>query len=315
MLQVRKFNMTTRLIKIIAAATCATSALGISLTAKPSPTEALKKVPAVASNSKALVISNPEAADDYGIGTYRIEGILGKNTKIKVQLDDQPAKDLVTNSADGQYDLDVEVKESGKHVLLLTYKDSKGTETAQKLEFRASNKKLDDKGSNEPESNNEEPIVATNETKTTNPEANNAPEPKHEVKSPSTLVPDETESSDDPNSAANRKASGVHDTNIKTKAEPTKPKPAATAVKKAAFVLSSHTNFNVVPHGIIKIGGKGNPGDKIMLLVDNKPSMRGTVKPDGKWTFPVKIAKPGFRKITAQDLKSREAKTIKLKIK
>jgi len=309
--------MTTRLIKIIAAATCAASALGISLTAKPSPTEALKKVPAVASNSKALVISNPESADDYGLGTYRVEGILTKNTKIKVQLDDQPAKDLVTNSEDGQYDLDVDIKESGKHVLLLTYKDAKGKETAQKLEFRASNKKLDDKGSNEPESNNEEPIVATNETKPTTPEANNDPEPVKEVKSSSTLIPDEPESSNDPNSAANRKASGVHDTNIKPKAEPSKAKakPAATATKKGMFVVSSHTNFNVVPHGIIKIGGKGNPGDKIMLLVDNKPSMRGTVKSDGKWSFPVKIAKPGFRKITAQDLKSREAKTIKLKIK
>lgn len=313
MLQVRSSKMNTKLIKMIAAGVCATTALGFTLMAPPAVSEAAKKAPIVAKDSKALLITIPEHSDEYGIGIYRIEGILEKNTKIKISLDDEAAKDLTTNSQDGQYDLDVEVKNAGKHTLLLAYTDSKGKEVTQKLEFNASDKTMGLQHSDEPEANNEEaPIVASTNHEETNvepePDSNNE-EPTHE----STLLPDTAESSGDPNSAANRKAGGIHDEAIKPKVEPVKPK--ATKIRKGIFVLSSHSNFNVVPRGIIKIGGRGNPGDRIMLLVDNKPSMKGTIKPDGKWSFPVKISNPGSRRITAQDLKSREAKTVKLKIK
>ena len=102
-------------------------------------------------------------------------------------------------------------------------------------------------------------------------------------------------------------------------AKPVAKKPVAKkpVAKKPAgkFVISSHSNFNVVPHGVIKVGGKGNPGDKVMLLVDGKPSMRGTVKPNGRWSFPVKVSTPGYRKLTAQNLKTRQLVWVKLKIK
>jgi hypothetical protein len=106
------------------------------------------------------------------------------------------------------------------------------------------------------------------------------------------------------------------DTHAKTDAHG-KPAGKKVAPKKPAskFVISSHSNFNVVPHGVVKVGGKGTPGDKIMLLVDGKPSMRGTVKPNGRWSFPVKVSNAGFRKITAQNLKTRQQVWVKLKIK
>jgi len=87
--------------------------------------------------------------------------------------------------------------------------------------------------------------------------------------------------------------------------------------KKAAarkFVISSHTNFNVIPHGVIKFGGKGKPGDKVMVFVDGKPSMKGTIKKDGRWTFDVKIAQAGFRTLAAQNLITKEKYAVKLKI-
>ena len=96
---VRKFKMNTKLIKIIAAAACATTALGISFTSKSEPALA-KNAPVVEKSSKALVISSPESPEAYGVGIYRVEGILAKNTKIKVQLDDEEATELTTNSED-----------------------------------------------------------------------------------------------------------------------------------------------------------------------------------------------------------------------
>ena len=94
-------------------------------------------------------------------------------------------------------------------------------------------------------------------------------------------------------------------------------KAAAVGKKKPAarkFVISSHTNFNVIPHGVIKFGGKGKPGDKVMVFVDGKPSMKGTIKKDGRWTFNVKIAQAGFRTLAAQNLITKEKYAVKLKI-
>lgn len=85
--------------------------------------------------------------------------------------------------------------------------------------------------------------------------------------------------------------------------------------KHADFVVSSHTNFNVVPHGVIKFGGKGKPGDKVMVSVDGKPSMKGTIKENGRWTFDIKINSPGGRTLKADNLSTKESKVVKLKIK
>ncbi len=314
--------MNTRLVKLIAAVGCTATAFGLSLTAKPVDVDLIKQAKPVASGSKEILISNPENPEEYGIGIYRVEGILAKNTKVRILLDDKEVKNLVTNSEDGQYDLDVKVPDAGNHELVVAYKNSEGKEVFTKLEFKASSKKVELIPDTDPDINNEEVKVTSSK---------NVPseDTNEEEETSSTLLPEDTTGLGDPNSSENRKASGVHDKEIKPEAKPkvepkpkveTKPKvsppkspkPAST---KGRFVISSHTNFNVVPSGIIKIGGKGNPGDKIMLLVDNKPSMRGTIKSNGRWAFPVKIANPGFRKITAQDLRSREAKTIKLRIK
>ena len=316
--------MKTTLIKVIAAIGCTATALGLSLNGPSETVEGAKNAKPVTGSSQVMVISNPENPEDYGIGTYRVEGILSKNTKVKILLDNKVVKDLTTNSEDGQYDLDVKVEEAGKHELLLAYKDSKGKDTFRKLEFSASKMRIRTSDPVEPDEANED--VPVEDSETTNPlKHDEDPVEDTETKTgdPKSLLPDDDSlHSSDPNSSENRKASGVHDTKLKP--VPAKPKPSVAKPKsapgrmlptKGLFLLSSHTNFNVVPRGIINIGGKGNPGDKIMLLVDNKPSMKGTIKPNGRWSFPVKIANPGFRKITAQDLRSREAKTIKLKIK
>ena len=317
--------MKTTLIKVIAAIGCTATALGLSLNGPSGTVEGAKDAKPVTGSSQVMVISNPENPDDYGIGTYRVEGILAKNTKVKILLDNKVVKDLTTNSEDGQYDLDVKVEEAGKHELLLAYKDSKGKDTFRKLEFSASKMRIRSSDPVEPDDTNED--VPVDDSTTSNPlkhDDDPVKDDETETVDPKSLLPDDDSSnSSDPNSSENRKASGVNDGKLK-KPVPAKPKPSVAKPKpapgrtlptKGLFVLSSHTNYNVVPNGIINIGGKGNPGDKIMLLVDNKPSMKGTIKPNGRWSFPVKISNPGFRKITAQDLRSREAKTIKLKIK
>jgi hypothetical protein len=310
--QVRKFKMTKTKIKGIAAVLCVVPAIALSLRG-PSSTKTGKNSQPASGNE--LRITNPESKDDYGIGTYRVEGVLSKNTKVKISLDEEEVKTVTTNSADGQYDLDVDVKEAGKHTLFAQFKDSKGKLVTKQVPFSASKSKMAASSDSNTDSNTEETPVKVGAS------GDSKPSPDEDAATSSTLLPDDSVAGDDPNSEANRKASGANDAVIKAKPKseakkpPVKPEPKAKPSTKDQFVLSSHTNFNVVPHGIIKVGGKGNPGDKIMLLVDNKPSMRGTVKPDGKWTFPVKISKPGFRRITAQDLKSRESKSVKLKIK
>ena len=302
MLLVRSLSMNTGMIKGVLALCCGVSAIALSFRGPSAIAEKVKSARSVGVNSKEMVISDPATKADYGIGTYKVEGVLPKGTKVEFFLDEKQVQSLEANTEDGQYDAEVEVKDSGKHVLLAQYKDANGKDVSMKLEFTASDKKFGGENTPAPDCNIEKPVETV--------VANNSPKD-----------PEPADSSSDPNSASNRKAGGVNDKILKPNEKPTEPKvpplktPPVKAPAKTIFVISSHTNFNVVPHGIIKIGGKGNPGDKVMLLVDNKPSMRGTVKPDGRWTFPVKVARPGFRKITAQDLTSREAKVVKLKIK
>ena len=308
---VRSLNMNIKVIKGVAALFCTVGAVAWSFQSGPKVSEAAKNATSVAAGSKVLVITAPESPDEYGIGTYQVEGIVTKGAKVKVVLDDKEIGTVTANTEDGQYDIDVEVSESGKHVLLAEYKDAKGKDVLKKLEFTASKNKFGESTTEEvPGTNEEEPVEAPDK---------HVPDKavKTEEEPESTLLPDDVEvSEDDPNSDSNRVAAGVHDPKPKAKVAVKPPTNAkAPVASKGKFVISSHTNFNVVKSGVIQIGGKGQPGDKIMLLIDNKPSMRGTIKSNGRWQFPVKIAKPGFRKITAQDLKSREAKTIKLKIK
>jgi hypothetical protein len=299
--------MNTGLVKGVLALCCGVSAVALSFKGPSAVAEKVKSARPVAGDSKELVISDPATKADYGIGKYKVEGVLAKGTKVEIFLDDKEVQTLEANTEDGQYDAEVDVKEAGKHVLLAQFKDKKGKDETVKLEFTASDKKFGSENVGEntsvPDVNKEKPVEKV--------ASNNSP------KDPEPANVNATEDSNaDPNSPSNRRAGGVNNKLLKPNVKPTEPKkPPVKAAAKATFVISSHTNFNVVPHGIIKIGGKGTPGDKVMLLVDNKPSMRGTVKPDGRWTFPVKVAKPGFRKITAQDLTSREAKVVKLKIK
>ena len=291
--------MNTKLIKGVAAIVCSLGAIAWSFQGKPSIVEAVKRAKSVPVGSKELVITSPDKPAEYGIGTYKVEGIVAKGTSVKISLDDKTFPELKANIEDGQYDLEVEVREAGKHVLLAEFKDEKGKEIVRKKEFQASDKKFGPPEAVEVASNNDS-------------------EPKNSNVSPDVTKMTEPADPSDPNSPTNRRAGGVNDDKISANAnnapEPAKV-PTKTSEPKVLFAISSHTNFNVVPHGIIQIGGKGHPGDKVMLLVDNKPSMRGTIKPDGRWTFPVKVAKAGFRRITAQDLRSRESKSIKLKIK
>ena len=299
--------MNTKLMKGGAALVFSLGAIAWSFQSKPAVVDTAKDAQLVAAGSKELVITSPEKPTDYGIGTYKVEGILSKGTQVRISLDNKDYHDIKANSEDGQYDLEVEVSEAGKHVLVAEYKDPKSKEfVRKKIEFKASDKKSGTPKTVE---------VATNNNEVLDNAPNNAgPGPEVAKNTEST---NEASDPKDPNSAVNRKAGGVNDDKMKPKPDDKVKTPNAKKASepKVLFAISSHTNFNVVPHGIIKIGGKGHPGDKVMLLVDNKPSMRGTIKPDGRWTFPVKVAKAGFRRITAQDLRSRESKSIKLKIK
>jgi hypothetical protein len=308
--------MNTMLIKGVAALLCAGSAIAMSFKSQSANSETLKVATNVAANSKELVICAPEKSSDYGIGIYRVEGILGKGKKVTISLDDKEVKTLTSNSEDGQYDVDVEVDSAGKHVILAQYEDAKGNLVPLKKEFQASNKKMGGAKVDEPETKNEETAARPGI------ETVRKLEEKSDEPISSSLLPDDVIiSSSDPNSSLNRKAAGAHDDKIQPKlpAGAGKSVSANTASKasngKAMFTISSHTNFNIVNHGIIQVGGKGHSGDKVLLLIDNKPSMRGTIKPNGRWKFPVKISKAGFRQITAQDLTNRQASVIKLKIK
>ena len=111
------------------------------------------------------------------------------------------------------------------------------------------------------------------------------------------------------------------DTKLPIKHGETKPKDAhheaipPKNAKPLPFVISSHTNQNIVPHGIIKLGGKGKVGDKVLVYVDNVLKMKSTIKPNGRWSAPVKINKPGKRKFKVAVVGKGIAKIIYLRIK
>jgi len=269
-----------------------------------------------------LAITHPSDEKHYGEGTYVFEGQIGKGKKVEVRLDDRDPVQMSSDS-DGAYRFEAQKVKEGSHNIEVIVKDAGKNDSkpeTRNLEFTVS------KGASKE-------IVAHSSPKDS---AKHSPKvaKKDADELPTDLLP-EDDGSDvvypgggdlgtddvakkDKVAAEEAKAKPAAKPHEKPKAvagkKPAPKKPAASKTAKK-FAISSHSNFNVVPHGVIKIGGKGTPGDKVMLLVDGKPSMRGTVKPDGRWSFPVKVAKAGFRKITAQNLKTRQQAWIKLKIK
>lgn len=310
--------MTSKQIKLIAGGALLAGAV-ISGMGSSTPTPVAK----VAKHGKGagvglLAITSPSDEKHYAEGTYVFEGQIGKGKKVEVLLDDRDPKNMVAD-ADGGFRYEAQKVKAGEHKIEIKVTDPKHKDAkpeTSELEFKVSE-------SAKPEvvSHHDEKVEKTS-TKVA------AKGHEGEPEYPPTLLPEDDGSdvampgekklgSDDVAKKDTVTAEEAHAKKPapKPKSSAEKPHVAKPAAPKGKFVISSHTNFNVVPHGIIKVGGKGTPGDKIMLLVDGKPSMRGTVKADGRWTFPVKVSTAGFRKITAQNLKSRQVATVKLKIK
>ncbi len=315
--------MKMKLIKGVVAVLSLGSALA--MTYQTNPKAANAEANAKSDQSKNdLLITSPSKASEYGVGTYRVEGLVPKGSNVTLYLDRKELKTLEANKGDGSFLEDIDVEKAGSHTLVAEYKDAKGERVLRKLDFKSSSEKnpapekgpdlvaekqpegTEDTDANKPLDSDDDVKYPDDATKLT-PETS---KPTEAVK-PKTAVK-VAEDPKDPNAEVHRKANGIKDANPGGK-KPTKV--AAKPAGKLPFGISSYANFNVVPHGVIQIGGKGKPGDKVVLLVDNKPSMKGTIKPNGRWKFPVKIATAGFRTITAKNLTTKEVKTIKLKIK
>lgn len=341
--------MKQNLVRGIIAGVCALGALGMSFQSNPKAAEAEKNAKA-SQGEKDLVITSPKNPKEYGVGTYRIEGLVPKGAKVTLFLDRNDLKTVDSNPEDGSFLEEIEVKTAGKHTLVADYKNKNGERIMRKLEFTAG------KEANKIEEANPDEVVAekhgekheetVEEHKAVEAKSHDskheevaAEETKAEPKAEETKVATKSEPNhgkvevggaepvrnivdkvlpkghgenpNDPNSASAREANDTRKSHLTKK--PSKA-PSKAPAKKVGFAISSHTNFNVVKHGVLGIGGKGTPGQKILLLVDNKPAMKGTIKPNGRWKFPVKVATPGFRTITAKNLSTKETKTIKLKI-
>ena len=270
-----------------------------------------------------LAMTHPTDEKHHGEGTYDFEGQIGTGKKVEDLFDDRDPVRMDADS-DGAYRYEVQKVKAGNHKIEVKVSDLKDKETkpeSEVLEFKV--KPGNQKSAGKKAIITKAPDKGGRRTaKVTDDEL------------PTDLLPDDdgsdvvySKGSDLGADNVAKKDTVVEDEDHGKPVAPIKPsakkanKPAKPAVKTVPkkpvgkFVISSHSNFNIVPHGIIKVGGKGNPGDKVMLLVDGKPSMRGTVKPNGRWSFPVKVSTAGFRKITAQNLKTRQQAWVKLKIK
>lgn len=316
--------MKMKLIKGVVAVLSLSTA--VAMTYQSNPKAANAEANAKSDQSKNdLLITSPSKASEYGVGSYRVEGLVPKGSNVTLYLDRKELKTLEANKGDGSFLEDIDVKEAGNHTLVAEYKDAKGERVLRKLEFKSSSEKnpAPEKGPDLVAEKNpdETPDVDSNKPLDSDDDVKypDAPEKSAEVpvKPAKEVAPKPAakvmEDPKDPNAEVHRKANGVKDAKPEAKKPATKV--AAKPAGKLPFAISSYANFNVVPHGVLQIGGKGKPGDKVVLLVDNKPSMKGTIKPNGRWKFPVKIATAGFRTITAKNLTTKEVKTIKLKIK
>jgi hypothetical protein len=295
------FFESNRNIKLVAALTALAAALLLTMGAGPQdPADVASKAKKVSADSKEIVITNPSDESEYGLGEYVVEGVVTPESKVQVVVDGKSAKEVIA-SKEGDYSATIEIKKPGEHQIALAYKGKDGQPVNVKLPFKAKDKKMAGD-------------VDGSEKEGDKPEPNN---PKY----PDNLMPDDTQddvvyTSDKENPDADAEAKPVPNPMVDSKPPAKKPsggKPAGPV--KTAFGISTHSNFNVIPRGAFTIGGKGTPGDKIMLLIDGKPSMKGTVKPNGRWAFPVKVNKPGGRTFFAQNLKTRKIAKVRLKIK
>ena len=329
-------KMNAKSIKVIAGVALIGSAFafsGGSVSSKVEPVKA-KSGAKTPETVGLLAMTHPTDEKHYKEGTYVFEGQIGRGKKVEVLFDDRDPVRMDADS-DGAYRFEAPKVKAGDHKIEVKVTDAKNKGAkpeSEVLEFEV-------KAGAQKSSSGKE-IITKAPAKDEHPTAKVSDD-----ELPTDLLPE-----DDGSDVVYSKGSDLgvddvakKDTVVEDEAhgKPAKPtatkggataKPAGKPVKPAGkpvkpvgkpvaknpagkFVISSHSNFNVVPHGIIKVGGKGNPGEKIMLLVDGKPSMRGTVKPNGRWSFPVKVSKAGFRKITAQNLKTRQLVWVKLKIK
>ena len=300
--------MNTKIFKAVAGVACLSTALAMTYRSNPKAADAEKKASAV-KDADDLKITSPKKETDYGIGTYKVEGLVPKNGDVTLYVDRKEFKAIKANSEDGSYLEEIPIQEAGKHVIVAEYKNSKGEKTLRKLEFKASSKKNPASSGTDLVEDKQDDSKDISDT-TSDSDDSNSLLPVN----PNKEVIKYPEDPKDPNSASKRAENGVRE--VKTSIKPADKKSAAASkAAKVGFVISSYANFNVVPHGIVNIGGKGMAGDKVLLMVDGKPSMKGTIKPDGRWKFPVKIASAGFRSITAKNLRTNEKSTVKLKIK
>ncbi|MBS1700981.1 MAG: hypothetical protein JST12_04915 [Armatimonadetes bacterium] len=318
----------TKVIKGVVAGLSLVGALGLTYKSTPAPAANAAK----GHKGEEILITSPEKTTDYGLGTYRVEGFVPKGAEISVYLDRKQMDSFKANTEDGSYVYDFKIDKSGDHMVAIQYQGADGKGVMRKLDFSASDMKniIRDAGG-EAEKAKPEPKVSEHD------QQKEEETPKKINDDALNMLPEDNggdvvypEDPSDPNSAEHRKENGVKDdkkapakTDVKKPApakkaapakKPTVAKKPAAAVKNAPFAISSHSNFNVIKHGLVKIGGKGRPGDKVVVLVDNKPAMKGTIKPNGRWSFPVKISTPGYRVVTAQNLSNKQSKTIKLKV-
>ncbi len=311
-------NFSSKQIKLIAGVALLGGAFALGMGPAPEAPKLakVKKGPKTPETVGLVDMTYPTDEKNFGEGTYVFEGQIGKHKKVQVLFDD---RDPVTMDADsdGAYRYEAQKVKAGEHKIVVKVSDTKDKNAkpeTEELGFKVSKApqkevvaKADPKSGAKVAKADDDELPANllpNDDGSDVAYTKSSDLGADDVAKKDSVVEKEAHSAPEPKNPAPTKAHTTKHSDIKVA-----PKPAGK------FVISSHTNFNVVPHGVIKVGGKGNPGDKIMLLVDGKPSMRGTVKADGRWNFPVKVSMAGFRKITAQNLKSRQIATVKLKIK
>jgi hypothetical protein len=278
---------------------------GIGKAFTPSP-EDIKK--AANAKKETLSIVSPPDKSLYGLGKYTFEGVVPKEASVQGYIDHK-AIGAVEADKDGNFQFEVPVTKPGKHTFVISYKGKDHKNILVKHEFKAG------KGKNP---------AADKAVKV----ASSKPKSKKGYKDgPNGFLPE-----DDQSNVAyipKNEPQKITPPPVKKKGTPSyhpadevvtnEPMPTLAGAKKAAgkvgFVVSSHSNFNAVPTGVINFGGKGTPGHKVTVFIDGKPSMKGTIKPDGRWTFPISINTPGGRKLTAKDTTSGKTSTIKLNIK
>lgn len=331
--------MSLRTIQLVAATFLALGAFGFSLQ-DPIGTLAGGSAKAIPKN-KQLQITYPKSPSSFGVGMYTIEGFVKKQQRLNLVLDGKVV-DSMTATVDGTYFTEIVVDDAGSHHLALETGTGDEKKVLAELQFIAIDKKVVEESTKqktdivkeveaEEEADDEfEPtgllpndigddVVISGDTESAAAESA-AAETASTEKKPIAKAPVVKAPATKPNLAATKKPVAKPGTAAAKKPVAKKPvakKPVSKkpVAKKVPFGISSHSNFSTVKQGWAKFGGKGKPGDRVMLLMNGKPVVRGMVKANGRWFLPVKVTKPGVRKVTVQNLRTREAKTIKLTFK